>query len=254
MQPFYEHHVLPDAMETLSWSGPAWDRIRLTALDEELDEYRLLAYLQRVDAHYREHKLYPYLDELHLRIGQLTELRKRTEALEAGIVGDLTGLDLRRMELLRKPVDRPQLQEVRLSIGRALRELRRSMEKGSELREELNEGIHYAPIGVLPLGTREGWLLLRQGNKAWAYSYAIPLVHGGTASAGHARMRTHFCTSWTLGIGRSYEQIKAELIRLGPLPNPATFVFESDATLPRIETFMPLAKQLVYEFIAGTAA
>ena len=39
-------------MEPLSWSGAPADRILTTALDEELEEYRLLAYLQRVEAQY----------------------------------------------------------------------------------------------------------------------------------------------------------------------------------------------------------
>jgi hypothetical protein len=252
MQPFYEHRVLPDTMETLSWSGPSWDRIRSSPLDDELDEYRLLAYLQRIDAHYKERKLYPYLDELRTRVDQLTELRKRAEALEAGMAGEIVGLDLKRNELLRRAADRSQLEGVHASMERALRELRRSEELGGELREELNHGIRCSPIGILPIGTREGWILLRQGNEAWAYSYALPLVRKVGAQSAHGRLRTHYFSTWTLGLGQTYGHIKAELIRLGPLPNPATFVFESDISLPRIETFMPLAKQLVYELVAGS--
>jgi hypothetical protein len=254
MQPFYEHRVLLVAMETLSWSGPAWDRVRSSALDEELDEYRLLAYLQRIDAHYKERKLYPYLDELRIRVDQLTELRKRAETLEAGMAKDVIGLDLRRNEVLRRPVDTSQLEQVHASMERALRELRRSMELGGELREELNHSIRCSPIGILPIGTREGWILLRQRNEALAYSYALPLVRTVDANVAHGQLRTHYFSTWTLGIGCTYEQIKAELVRLGPFPNPATFVFESDISLPRIETFMPLAKQLVYELLAGPLA
>ncbi len=239
-------------METLNWSGPVWDCVRSSTLDDELDEYRLMAYLQRIDAHYKERKLYPYLDELRIRVGQLTELRKRAEILEAGMAGEILGLDLRRNEVLRLPADRSQLMEVHASMDRALRELRRSMDLGGELRDELNHGIRCSPIGILPIGTREGWILLRQGNEAWAYSYALPLVRNVDPELVHGQLRTRYFSTWNLGLGRTYEQIKAELVRIGPFPNPATFVFESDISLPRIETFMPLAKQLVYGFVAGT--
>lgn len=241
-------------METLSWSGPEWDRVRLTALDEELEEYRLLAYLQRIDDHYKERKLYPYLDELHLRVRQLSELRKRAEVLEAGMAGEAIGLDLQHNEILRRPADRSQLLEVHASMERALRELRKSMELGGALREELKHGIRCSPIGILPIGAREGWILLRQGNEAWAYSYALPLVRMADPTIVQGQLRTRYFSTWTVGLGRTYEQIKAELVRVGPFPNPATFVFESDISLPRIETFMPLAKQLVYGFVAGTLA
>lgn len=241
-------------METLSWSGPEWDRVRSSALDEELDKYRLLAYLQRIDAHYKERKLYPYLDELHLRVHQLTELRKRAETLEAGMAGEALGLDLRRSTILRRSPNGSQLEQVHASTERALRELRRSMELGGELREELNQSIRCSPIGILPIGTREGWILLRQGNEAWAYSYVLPLVRTADPNCTHGQLRTRYFSTWTLGLARTYEQIKAELVRIGPFPNPAAFVFESDISLPRIETFMPLAKQLVYELVAGPLA
>jgi hypothetical protein len=37
-------------------------------------------------------------------------------------------------------------------------------------------------------------------------------------------------------------------------PNPAVFAFVSDITLPRVETYMPLAKRWVYELIVSKRA
>jgi len=64
-------------------------------------------------------------------------------------------------------------------------------------------------------------------------------------------VRTRYFDTWTLSLTRTYGHIKAELARCGPLPNPALFAFEADITLPRIETFLPLAKRITYEMVSA---
>ena len=241
-------------MESLSWSGTPTERILTATLDSELEEYRLLAYLQRVDAHYREHKLYPYLDELRSRIEQLRAIGKRADELETKLVRDVIGLDLARGELLRKlPKGPTEWNKVLGALKRTVPRLLDAVERGSDLREEFSSRIRFEPIGVVPLGVREGWLLLRQNNEAIVYAYSVPLVVGMGPTSLHRRMRTRFFTTCTVSLATTYEHIKAELVRQGPLPNPATFAFESDISLPRIETFLPLAKQMVYEVVSGSA-
>lgn len=238
-------------MEALSWSGTSSDGILTMSLDAELERYRLLAYLQRVDAHYRERKLYPDLDELRIRIAQLNALRQRAAELETGMVGEVTGIDLQRGEILRQALDNEQLHAVHLAMDQAIPAFREAMERGSELRDELHHGLRCLPIGVMPLDVREGWLILRQGREAHIYGYALPLLKGVRASASYRWVRTHYHASCSISISHGYEQVKAELVRTMHLPNPATFVFESDISLPRIETFMPLAKEMVYELVYG---
>ncbi len=239
-------------MEPLSWSGAPADRILTTAMDEELEQYRLLAYLQRVEAQYREHKLYPWLDELKLRIGQLRHVHDRAIELETHMPGEIIGLDLSRGALLRKPmVDQRSWTLVLRSLERTLPPLLTAMERGRELRDELHARIRSETVGVVPLGAREGWLILRQHNEALVYSYSLPIVQEVQPPDLHRHVRTHYFATWTVGLSCTYEHIKAELVRHGPMPNPATFVFEADISLPRIETFLPLAKRIAYELVSG---
>lgn len=243
-------------MEPLSWTGPEMDRILTPSFDEELEGYRLLAYLQHLELHYREHKLYPMLDDLDRRIGQLQKIRDRAEAIKSRLPGELTGLDLARMELVRRPPETGAWAQVERVIERLLPPLLSAQDRGQGLRGELAGYIRMAPVGVVPLDVREGWLLLRSGREALVYAYALPLVREVAPPDRYRFVRTHYHATWTLGLSTSYEHIKAELARTGPLPNPATFVFESDITLPRIETFLPLAKRITYELVssAGTGA
>lgn len=241
-------------MEPLSWSGLPAERILTGTLDAEQEEYRLLAYLQRVDGFYRELKLYPCLDDLEARVARLRELAGRTQELGSGFPGELTGMDLKRQELVRIPVEQHGLDAVLRLLERALPKLHSAMERGGELREELNRTIRFGPVGVLPLDAREGWLLLRQRNEAMVYAYTLPLVRKPAPAGPHGQVRTHYFATCTVGLGTHYGHIKAELVRTGPFPNPATFVFESDLSLPRIETFLPLAKRIAYELVSATRA
>ena len=239
-------------MDPLSWTGLDAGSIITASLDEELEEYRLLAYLQRVDAQYREHKLYPWLDELQRRIAQLRALAERAGVMDAMQPSELRGRDRGRRELVRRPPPVPAAWAgVERALERALPVLARARERGRELRDELNGHIRMEPVGMVPLDVREGWLLLRQHNQALVYAYSLPIVREMQAPGTHRYIRTRFHATCTVGISSTYGHIKAELVRTGPLPNPATFAFESDITLPRMETFLPLAKRITYEVVAG---
>ncbi len=240
-------------MESLNWISPTTARILTGTLDAELDEYLLLAYLQRVEAHYKALKLYPVLDELGARLGQLREVLARARELGAHFPSELTGLDLRRGAMLRKPIEQPAWDAVVGSLERALPQLHGALERGLELRDELHRGIRYGAVGLVPIEAREGWLMLRHGNEALVYSYTLPMVRQLAPAGRHGHVRTRYHATWTLGLCCTYGHIKAELIRTGPLPNPATFVFESSISLPRIETFLPLAKGIAYELVSASA-
>ncbi len=239
-------------MELLSCTGLPADGLISIPVDEELDRYRLLAYLQRVEARYREHKLYPHMDELRIRLEQLGQLRARKEELLAGMPRGITGLDLRSGEVLRAAVqDDELLRSIDAMISKAMPELHNALDRGAELREQLAGRIRFEPVGVLPLWTDEGYLLLHQGREARVYAYALSAL-GHRAGPLHRQiLRTHYMTRYVLDFSCTYEHVKADLVkRCTDLPNPAVFAFTSDLSLPAIETFVPLAKQLVYEMIA----
>ncbi|MFZ1664740.1 MAG: hypothetical protein WBO28_06990 [Flavobacteriales bacterium] len=239
-------------MEPLGWSGPDTTGILTPVLDAELEEYLLLAYMQRVQAEFRDRKLYPWLHEVWKRATQLKELQRRADQLSSHMPGELLGIDLEREQLLRAAPDHGRIAAMLASVERTLPELRTALDRGNGLREEYQSTIRCEPVGLLPLGAQEGWLLLRQGNEAVVYAYEVPKVRAAdVAGAAHFNVRTRYCSTYTVGLGYGYGQIKAELARTGPMPNPAVFVFESTMTLPRIETFLPLAKQIAYDWAVG---
>jgi hypothetical protein len=231
------------------------DWVLKPALDLELKQYTLLAYLQRVERRFGEHKLYPYLEDVLAHTRELLHLRALKASLQRNLPGGLLGFDPRTGEAVHeRPEDPDMLGVIDDVIDFAVPGLQRVWERGSGLRQELAEHIRFAPVGVQPLHVQEGWLLLRHGREARVYGYALPLLRTAQEELLYHSVHTRYVTSYTVGIACSYEHIKADLIdRHSAWPNPATFVLETDVPLPHIETFMPLAKQLVYEHIAKAA-
>lgn len=235
-------------MET---TGLPRDWVSRPALDLELKQYLLLGYLQRVNARFAERKLYPYLDELHCHVEELRRLRETKDALARTLGGELLGFDALSGHAVHEPLNNDRwLAVVDEVIELAMPRLRQALHLGNQLRDEIAANIQFAPVGVLPLSRQEGWLLLRMGREARAYSYSLPLLRTPDADAGALHVRTRYVSTHSMGIGRGFEQIKMELIRdHRQLPNPSVFAFECEPGLPRIETYMPLAKQLAYEVI-----
>lgn len=236
-------------------SGLSRDWVVQPAIDLELKRYILLAYLQRVKDRFGERKLYPYLDDLRTHWRALKDLRSTKEQLASRMPGELIGFDPRTgMAIHERPEEDGLLDVIGHVIGHALPAIGGVLAEGSGLHEEISGRIQFAQVGLLPLDAREGWLLLRAGRDARVYSYSIPLVQPPSAEPERGTMRTRFVTTYSMSIMCTYEHIKAELIDANRAwPNPATFAFETDQTLPCIETYMPLAKQMVLAYVARTS-
>lgn len=225
------------------------------ALDAELKQYLLLAYLQRVQACFGEHKLYPHLSQLHEHLTELLRIRQELERIaEAG--GEVSGFDPATGRAVHEPLQLdPWLGVVEQVIGMAVPGLREALAEGHALRGEIARRIQFAPVGLMPLKPSAGWLLLRSGRLAQAYRYEVALVCAADAEHdGLRRVRTRYVADYAMGLGATFERIKTDLLARHPdLPNPAVFAFETDLALPRIETYMPVAKQLLYEVIRQAA-
>ncbi|MBL0129552.1 MAG: hypothetical protein IPP83_19340 [Flavobacteriales bacterium] len=225
------------------------------ALDLELKQYTLLAYLQRVKRRFDERKLYPHLQELQWHIDELIALRDRMRKLEGGFPGELIGFDLRTGGVMNEALPKdPFLGVVDELIELALPNLRDVLADGQVLSAEIADHIHFSPVGVLPLHAREGWLLLHTRTGIRVYNYEVALVRSREPASGLEDVRTRFVTTYSTGLLKSYEWVKADLVAAHRmLPNPAVFAFHTDLALPHVETFIPLAKQLVYEVVGKSA-
>lgn len=224
------------------------------AWDEEAAHYRLMAYLQRIRSGYSERRLYPYVSDVSLRVRALRELVEQKRKLRNALGSPVIGFDLVEGRLHRAPLaEQPQVAAMDRLLSRTLPELEGLRRMGAELREEFTAHIQMEPVGLLPLHVSEGYLLLHQGHELRAYAYTVPVPLRCDELDGTDLVRTRYLNAYRPSLVFTYEQVKADLVRtFSHLPNPAVFAFTVDITLPALETFVPLAKRLVYEVIGAT--
>ena len=64
-------------------------------------------------------------------------------------------------------------------------------------------------------------------------------------------IRLHFVEAFRKSLAHTFENVKLDLIRRHRhLPNPATYMLESDRSYPVQETLLPIARQLLAQAVA----
>lgn len=221
------------------------DQLLAPPLDPEMKRYAVLAQVQRARTGFGERKLYPHLSGLHACVESLQALLRERQRIDTARAREVEGIDLQQTRMMYgAPQAANELSLIDEVVEHALPAFTAVRDLGNELRHELARSIRFEPVGLLPLRTAEGYLLLRQEREARAYAYTL---HQVEQPDGHAlaSLTTRFVSTYTLGLVCTYEHIKLDLVRAYHLPNPATFAFEAALPLPAVETYLPLAKQMM---------
>jgi hypothetical protein len=201
-------------METIGWSGQPPDRVVVMPIDEELDRYRLLAYLQRIERRFTERKLYPHLDDLTHRIAQLQALLDSWTHADRELPSALLGFDPVTHEAIRASATHTEFERrIEQMVKNALKGMRDHADRGTELREGLAAAIHCGPVGLIPLHLQDGYLILRQGREASVYTYTMPLFRDLTDEQRHLSIRTRFVMQHTISLAFGEDQIKHDIVR-----------------------------------------
>ena len=176
-------------MNSNGYNGLPKDWVLIPSLDAELKLYTLLAYLQRVEGRFHENKLFPYIWDLRSHIADLVDLRESKITLAKMLNGDLIGFDPRTGFPLHNSLPEPDLMTVIDEVvDFAIPGLERIKAMGEEKHGAFIEKVHLITVGIQPLYATEGWLLLRTGKLARAYSYSIPLVQNTKSNAAHTNI------------------------------------------------------------------
>lgn len=217
-------------------------------LDLEFKQYTLLAYLQQVKDSFSRTRLYPPLADLVNHHRSLTAYRQSRSALEDSFPKQLTGFDGR----TRKPIyAQPELPEApeALSVINEVVEyslplVEDTLREGKALHELVEREVSMAPVGLMPMYTQEGYLLVRPGPAALTHAYRYTLSVFDQGEERLTGLHTQYVSSFYMGLAQSYPGIKLDLIRRYPeLPNPATWAAECGLQFPVQETLLPVLKR-----------
>ena len=222
-------------------------------MDFEYKKYLVLAYLQNVETHFNEQKLYPDFAELIAHYKNLINLKNNATALENNFKKTLSGIDYANLKLQYKSViDDESLSELKQIISFSEPLFEQELEKGKSIFDFAEQHIVTNHIGILPLYKTEGYFILLpyQSKYVTVYSYAFSKIN--LLQQDVYGLNCKYFSTHTLSLSNQVDKVKSDIIQANPeLPNPAVYLFKAKTELPKDETFLPIAKRLLYKNLAA---
>lgn len=222
-------------------------------IDFELKKYTILAYLQEVNRHFDENKLYPQLADIIFHYHNLVKFRENKKFLQEQFPKRLTGIQMEKLQVLYEAMiaDDELMEELETIIHFASGEMQGTIRNGSEIYEFVENKIQIEPVGLVPLDNKEGYFFLGRGTSlsTLVYHYRVSIFEKHTEN--YRAIKTSFITEWQRSIANTYENMKGNLIReKKDLPNPAVYTIETPLAFPVEETLLPIAKRCLVKYIS----
>lgn len=225
-------------------------------IDFELKKYTLLAYLQEINRHFSENKLYPQLADIIFHYNNIVAFRENKKYLQEHFPKKMNGLQIEKLQLLYEQMieDDELMSELEEIIHYSAATIKKAIHSGTEIYEFVEEKINITPVGIIPLDTQEGYFFLSSGNVKNTKVYQYRLSFFEKHDERYRSIKTIFIDDRRRGISSTYEQLKSELIRhRKELPNPAVYSIDAELNFPVDETLLPVAKRSLVKFISAAA-
>lgn len=222
-------------------------------IDFEYKKYVLLGYLQQVEEKFKEQKLYPDLTELITHYKNLMALKQNTFSLENGFKKNIKSIDFNTQQFVyESTVNNDLLNELKQIIEFSEPLLVQELQQGKSIFSFAEQHIAISHVGLVPIYKSEGYFLLQgfKEKQVLVYQYALTKINYINEQL--VGLHCNYVTTYKLSLTQQVDTIKHELINENPvLPNPAVYYFKANVALPNDETFLPIAKRLLYQKLAA---
>lgn len=222
-------------------------------MDFEYKKYLVLAYLQNVKNHFNEQKLYPDFAELISHYKNLIALKNNAANLENNFKKTLKGIDYTNLKLeYDSVIDDESLNDLKQIIAFSEPLFKNELGIGKTIFDFAEQHIITDHIGILPLYKTEGYFILYpyQSKQITVYRYGFSKIN--LLQQDVYGLNSSYFSTYTLSLSNPVDKVKSDIIHLNPeLPNPAVYLFKSKTELPKEETFLPIAKRLLYKNLAA---
>jgi len=223
-------------------------------IDFELKKYTLLAYLQHVNSYFNQNKLYPQLADIIFHYNNIVSFRENRKFLKEHFPRQLTEINMKKLQLEyeRMIEDDEMMKELEDIVRYSAQKIKTAIQNGTEIYEFVEDKLTIEPVGLIPLDTNEGYLLISDGNFNTTIAYQYQLTIFEKHDEKYRGLKTAFIQKWMRSVSNSAENIKSELIRnRRELPNPAVYSIETVLAYPMEETLLPIAKRTFVKYISS---
>lgn len=223
-------------------------------IDFEYKKYHLLAYLQKVSDNFDANKLYPFLSDLVKHYRNTISIKESKEAVYNSFPAKLKGADLEEFRLIYDKIveDDNLMAEIEQIIEFSIPQFERYLAEGKKIYDFIESRLNISPIGIMPLKSDEGYMILEDGSGSGTRVYEYQITIFNSANDKYRGIHTQYLINYKRSISNTFESLKTDLIRsYKKFPNPATFLIESEMQLPHEETFLPLAKRILVKYVSS---
>lgn len=226
-------------------------------IDFEYKKYLLLAYLQEVQYAFDRQALYPEMADLIQHYRSLIKLQESKSQLQEAMPKKLTGADWQRLKLYYESLtqDDEIMQELNAILAFSIPRIKATLDNGKSIYDYVESQVSLKPVGIYPLYTREGYLLVQERMQVemHIYRYEVQIFQQDEERFGGINLE--FLEYQPLSIMNTCENIKLNLVKkYRDLPNPATFWLLCKLDCPLEETLLPVAKRQLVRKVLSSAA
>jgi hypothetical protein len=225
--------------------------------DLEMNQYRILGGIRKVCDDFDKKKIYPALATLIELKQSIDKIKDEKNNLNKNFPKRIKGFDIKKQKVIYESPGSikhsDNIESIFALIEWALPYINEAIDEGIVLFDFVDKNITLEQVGVLPMYKDEGYFMVTD-NAAFelqVHRYECTLFSSGREN--YRALKTKFVKSERqIKIMRSPESIKHELIKeRKDLPNPATFLFDSDLDFPFTETIFPVVKRKLISHIAA---
>ena len=215
--------------------------------DLEWRQYQIQQGLKEAYEEFSHNRLYPTLHDLIDLHNAVADLLQKLDDLEGHLPKSLKGVDIVEGKLVydSHPHGGPDIDDLATLIAWSMPLLRHAIEEGMEIFNFVDEHVSVDQVGILAVYLEEGYWFVPDKKLSLMHLLRYEVSLFSSATEKYRALKTRVLESIEERIlHRSPESYKRGLMeRYSDLPNPATFLSETDIDFPFQETMLPVAKR-----------
>jgi hypothetical protein len=215
--------------------------------DVEKRQYLILSGLKTYKEEFSRNRLYPSLGELADLYAALQNLTGERDDIQHSLPQELKDVDLQNQQLIYEPSDETDqnIDEILDLVLWALPLVKNTLEEGTHIYNFVEDHILISEVGIIPIYREEGYWFVPDGREHLLHLFRYEISLYSSANERYRTLKTRMLEAVRLeDAGCSPETIKWMLMRkYRDLPNPATFMCETQLDFPYTETILPIAKR-----------
>lgn len=223
--------------------------------DWEKTQYKILAGLKEYQSELNKKRVCPALTELINLSSLLEEILKQKASLNYSFPKQIKGFDVQSNSVMYETLEciNEDLEFYFDIIDWALPKIKAIIEEGIILYEFVENNININHVGILPIYRDEGYFLVTNPKESKVQVHRFECSLFTSNKEKYRTLKTQFIKGFENSmLDKTPENVKLELMKeFKELPNPATYVCETDIDFPFSETVFPIAKRKLMAKLAA---